>query len=90
MTTSEFLDLFAIAERLGLAYTSVRSYHINAEVRRHRGTSKPGDFPPPDNRFGRTPVWSSDTIDAWHANRPGRGVGGGRPRKQATEESDEP
>ncbi len=29
--------------------------------------------------------WLPDTIDRWNASRPGRGVGGGRPRKNKTE-----
>lgn len=40
------------------------------------------DLPEPDVRIGRTRGWCPETIDRWNAQRPGRGVGGGRPRKQ--------
>ena len=32
--------------------------------------------------IGRTRGWLPETIDRWNASRPGRGVGGGRPRKK--------
>ena len=38
-------------------------------------------LPEPDATIGRTRGWLSSTIDEWNAKRPGRGVGGGRPRK---------
>lgn len=40
--------------------------------------------PLPDDRDQRTgaPLWLESTVDAWKAARPGRGVGGGRPRKK--------
>ncbi|NEG96850.1 hypothetical protein GFD17_08835 [Bifidobacterium sp. SMB2] len=38
-------------------------------------------LPEPDVLVGRTKGWKPETIDAWLANRPGQGVGGGRPRK---------
>lgn len=40
------------------------------------------DLPEPDVRIGHTRGWLPETIDRWNAQRPGRGVGGGRPRKQ--------
>lgn len=40
------------------------------------------DLPEPDVTIGRTRGWLPDTIDQWNAQRPGRGVGGGRPRKR--------
>lgn len=40
-------------------------------------------MPEPDAYIGRTRGWKTETIDAWNAARPGRGVGGGRPRKRA-------
>lgn len=33
-----------------------------------------------DVTMGRACSWLPETIGAWNANRPGRGVGGGRPR----------
>ncbi|KWT61845.1 hypothetical protein ADL21_11205 [Streptomyces albus subsp. albus] len=74
-----------IAEKTGLAYDTVRFYHNKAEARRREKAPKPGDFPPPDDTFGRSPVWREGTIDIWLANRPGRGAGGGRPRKHPEE-----
>ena len=43
------------------------------------------DLPEPDVTIGPTRGWLPDTIDQWNAQRPGRGVGGGRPRKHKTE-----
>ena len=43
------------------------------------------DLPEPDALIGRTRGWLPDTIDQWNAQRPGRGVGGGRPRKHPAE-----
>ncbi len=40
----------------------------------------------PDATIGRTRGWLPETIDQWNAQRPGRGVGGGRPRKRKTSE----
>lgn len=44
------------------------------------------DLPEPDVRIGRTRGWRPETIDRWNAQRPGRGVGGGRPRKHKEHE----
>ena len=44
------------------------------------------DLPEPDVRIGRTRGWLPSTIDEWNAKRPGRGVGGGRPRKRKENE----
>ena len=43
------------------------------------------DLPEPYVTIGRTRGWLPETIDQWDAQRPGRGVGGGRPRKNKTE-----
>ena len=40
-----------------------------------------GKMPPPSGHFGRTPWWDRAVIVAWLEQRPGRGAGGGRPRK---------
>ncbi|MEV2277687.1 hypothetical protein AB0I72_19075 [Nocardiopsis sp. NPDC049922] len=61
---------------------TVAVYHRGAEKRRRDGAPRPGDFPPPDRKYGRSPVWLPETIDQWVENRPGRGAGGGRPPKQ--------
>ena len=39
-------------------------------------------LPEPDAMIGRTRGWLPETIDGWNTKRPGRGVGGGRPRKK--------
>lgn len=81
MVAPKFLTLEDCAHALGLTYRTVRNYHQVAERRRRDGGIRPGDFPPPDMRYGRSPVWKASTIKRWAANRPGRGAGGGRPRK---------
>jgi hypothetical protein len=43
--------------------------------------------PQPDAYVGRTPVWNASTVDRWKRDRPGRGAGGGRPRKTPAEAS---
>lgn len=58
-----------VALMLGVTPATVRSY------------SARGVMPPPDGYLGRTPWWRPGTIKAWRAQRPGQGVGGGRPRK---------
>lgn len=70
--TGAILDRAAVAARLGIHPDSVTRYI-------HRG-----QCPTPDGRAGRSPWWHAATIDAWIANRPGRGAGGGRPRGQTT------
>jgi len=39
-------------------------------------------MPPPDAWIGRTRGWRPETIEVWIPTRPGRGTGGGRPRKR--------
>lgn len=85
MTSPTFLDLRAVAEMVGVEYRTIRNYHQTAERRRREQDVRPGDLPEPDNIFGRSPVWKRSTITAWQRNRPGRGTGGGRPRKMATD-----
>lgn len=83
MTAPTLLTVRAIAERIGVKERTIRNYHQAAERRRRDGEPRPGDFPPPDDRFGITPVWKASTIRRWQARRPGRGFGGGRPRKES-------
>lgn len=68
MTTTErkvqkYLSRQDVAKRLGMK--SVRSLS---------GI----DLPPHDVEVGRHKGWAEETIDAWHAQRPGRGWWGGR------------
>lgn len=68
-----YMDARAIAERLGVSLATVYSYR------------KRGFLPEPDLMVGRSPAWRSETVEQWIATRPGRGVGGGRPRKECDE-----
>lgn len=58
-----------VAAELGLTISTVYAYR------------RDGRMPEEDGMLGRTPWWHPGTITAWTANRPGQGVGGGRPRK---------
>ena len=65
----DVLDIPAIARRLGVSQATVRSYRAR------------GLMPEPAGRIGASPYWTREAVEAWIASRPGRGVGGGRPRK---------
>ena len=86
MTAPTLLDLRAAAEVAEVKYRTMRNYHQTAE--RHRRLAvqsndpsyiRPGDLPPPDQTYGRSPIWKLSTIKKWMRERPGRGAGGGRP-----------
>ena len=62
---TEYLGVKQVAERLGITSGGL----LNLKL------------PEPDATIGRTRGWLPETIDEWNAQRPGRGVGGGRPRK---------
>lgn len=79
--SAQYLTLDQIAERVGWNIKTARTMQYRANSRRAAGQSRPGDLPAPDHRYGRTPVWLVDTIDAWEKRRPGQGAGGGpKPR----------
>ncbi|KAB8289324.1 hypothetical protein DSM100688_0404 [Bifidobacterium ramosum] len=63
--TTEYLGVKQVAEHLGITQGALLTLKL----------------PEPDAMIGRTRGWSAKTIDQWNAQRPGRGVGGGRPRK---------
>ncbi|MBM6699222.1 hypothetical protein H7U32_02535 [Bifidobacterium pullorum subsp. saeculare] len=63
--TERYLSLTEFAARLGISTGALAGYKL----------------PEPDVMVGRARGWSEATIDAWNAARPGRGVGGGRPRR---------
>lgn len=63
----EYLSFTEVAGRLGVKTGALATYKL----------------PEPDAMIGRTRGWLPETIDRWNASRPGRGVGGGRPRKKA-------
>jgi hypothetical protein len=70
------MTLGQIAERLGVGQNSVRTYHARAGANRRDGVSTSGDLPAPDFIAGRSPLWKTETIEAWINLRPGRGVKG--------------
>lgn len=74
-----YLDARAIAERIGVTQPTVHAYHTRAKRNRAAGTPRAGDLPEPDQWFGNSPVWLEETVERWLGDRPGRGVGGGRP-----------
>ena len=67
--TDPLLDRAAVAALLGVSPDTISRYMTD------------GRFPPPDATFGRAPTWRESTITTWKTTRPGRGAGGGRPRK---------
>ena len=67
--TIEYLSVTDVSKRLGNSTAAVSPYKL----------------PQPDALIGRTRGWLPETIDQWNAQRPGRGVGGGRPRKHPAE-----
>lgn len=68
-TSLALLDLRGAAELVGVSYATMRRYRTQS------------DFPEPDAYLGQSPGWLPETLTAWMDARPGRGVGGGRPRK---------
>lgn len=64
------LDTAAVAAQLGVSRSTISTYLAR------------GRMPEPDARYGGSPVWVPSTIALWIEQRPGRGVGGGRPRKE--------
>lgn len=75
--TEGLFDLEALAARYGWTIGSARSFHKRSMLRRRDDEVRPGDLPEPDARFGRSPVWKLETLEAWERRRPGKGVGGG-------------
>lgn len=91
MPTTNYWGLKDIAEYLGVRYSSARTYHGRAEINRRRGTVRPGDMPPPDRRYGNSPVWEIETIVLWNkVSRPGKGAFGGRPKKEQAKQETGP
>ncbi|GAA4203642.1 hypothetical protein GCM10023074_40320 [Microbispora amethystogenes] len=84
-TEAVYWTLTDIAGFLNVQVNTARVYNARASLNRRKGTPKPGDLPKPDAIFGRSPVWKPATIIAWSEERPGMGVGGGRPPKDHSE-----
>jgi hypothetical protein len=82
---ADILDSAAVAEALGFATGTVTKY-LSESRPGNRYESHP--FPSPDGYVGQNPYWVHDRVaelEEWARNRPGRGAGGGRPRKVAVE-----
>lgn len=65
----DLLTLAEIAPIIGVAESSIRTYHDRAERNRREENPRPNDMPAPDYRFERTPVWKRATINAWKERR---------------------
>lgn len=65
--TARYLSASEVAERLGISRSAISRYRM----------------PAPDAIIGTTRGWTTDTIDTWNTNRPGRG---GRPTKNGSTE----
>jgi hypothetical protein len=79
---AEYWTSADVAAYLGVKVSTVRIYRTRAAANRKAGTPQPGDLPEEDRVFARSPVWRPARIIVWdEQDRPGRGVGGGRPPK---------
>ena len=58
---SDVLTVAQVAEYLGLSIRTVETYRADGRL-------------PEATMVGRTPTWTRAQIDAWQANRPGRGA----------------
>ena len=56
-----WLTVAEVAERLGIEESTWRAYVAR------------GQAPAAESKIGPLPVWRTETIDAWLAERPGRG-----------------
>ena len=65
--TEHFLGIGDVAKKLGIKQASASEAHL----------------PDPDVMIGRTRGWRPETIDDWIPTRPGKGSGGGRPKKMS-------
>lgn len=61
-----------VAERAGVSPRTIASYAARGQM------PKPSACP----CCGHSPTWAEKEITTWLQNRPGQGVGGGRPKKQ--------
>lgn len=78
------MTLADIAGAYALTVPTVRTYNGKAARNRREGTARPHDFPAPVDRIGNSPLFDAREVQDWFDHRPGRGVGGGRPRRQRT------
>jgi transposase len=75
----KMMSLDQIADRMGVARSSVQVFHRRARKAREHDLAwpdeerqvKPSDMPPPDLETPRSPMWHADTIETWlKARRP--------------------
>lgn len=66
--TMHYVGVIDVTQRLGIVKSAVSAYKLTE----------------PDVMIGRMRGWLPETIDEWNRNRPGRGVGGGRLRKDGS------
>lgn len=72
-----YLDTEEVARQAEVGTESIRIYLKRSRRRANESRElRPQDLPLPDITIGRSPAWRQSTIDAWLANRIGRG----RPR----------
>lgn len=71
----DLYDLAALADRYDWTIGTARAFHGRSNRRRREGTARPFDLPAPDHRFGRSPVWSAETLDEWDRVRPRKSAG---------------
>lgn len=67
MATKTYLGVTDVARMLGVTTSAIAQ----------------AELPPADVIIGRTRGWKQETIEEWIPTRPGKGVGGGRPRKSS-------
>ncbi|MEU0521952.1 hypothetical protein [Streptosporangium sp. NPDC006007] len=76
---AHYWTMVDIAEYLGVKLRSVHTCRLRGQK------GEPGGLPKGDKVLGRTPVWKPVRVIRWNEQeRPGQGVGGGRPRKSET------
>jgi predicted DNA-binding transcriptional regulator AlpA len=79
MVARRYLSMAQVGALLGVGRSAVSKWR----ERHPPGTDHP--FPAPDVEVGDAPGWAperAEEIRAWRAGLPGRGAGGGRPRRQ--------
>jgi hypothetical protein len=83
-----FMNRDDVAELLGVQGKTISTYLYESGVeigkKKRRGRYAGHPFPAPDAYHGKAPWWGLDRrteILTWDSERPGQGVGGGRPRQ---------
>ncbi|SKT55850.1 Uncharacterised protein [Mycobacteroides abscessus subsp. massiliense] len=77
----ELVSIAEIAAEHGLAESTVRTMNGQSAQRRRANKSRPGDMPALVDRVGNSPLFDRREVRSAFDRRPGRGAGGGRPRK---------